>query len=150
MSIHSKVSKRCVDHMYHVPKMIERASYIQVPKRFSRAAFYWAENCGRSISRLFHRNPPILSHKYLVVPFPTPPTSASDEQLFSVGGRIVTSARSRLNARYVNELCCLHQWHMKCDDMMSREATRKADKTARQLKYGIMLDIRRRMGQTIQ
>ena len=61
---------------------------------------------------------------------PTPPTSASDEQLFSVGGRIVTSARSRLNAHHVNELCCLHQWLLKHDDMMSREATRKAGKTA--------------------
>ena len=50
------------------PKIIERASYIQAPKRFSRAAFYWAENCDRSILRLFHRNPSILSHKYLVVP----------------------------------------------------------------------------------
>ena len=48
----------------------------------------------------------------------TPPTSASDEQLFSVGGRIVTSARSRLNAHHINELCCLHQWLPKYDDMM--------------------------------
>ena len=41
-----------------------------------------------------------------------------------------TSARSRLNAHHVNELCCLHQWLLKHDDMMSREATRKAGKTA--------------------
>ena len=73
---------------------------------------------------------------------PTPPTSASDEQLFSVGGRIVTSARSRLNAHHVNELCCLHQWLLKYDDMMSREATRKADKTAKTDKRFAYLNLR--------
>ena len=74
---------------------------------------------------------------------PTPPTSASDEQLFSVGGRIVTSARSRLNAHHVNELCCLHQWLLKYDDdMISREATRKADKTAKTDKRFAYLNLR--------
>ena len=48
------------------PKIIERASYIRISKRFSRAAFYWAEKCDRSMSRLLHCNPSILSHKYLV------------------------------------------------------------------------------------
>jgi hypothetical protein len=63
---------------------------------------------------------------------PTPPTSASDEQLFSVGGRIVTSARSRLNTHHVNELCCLHQLLLKYDDgMISRGAARRAGKTAK-------------------
>ena len=74
---------------------------------------------------------------------PTPPTSASDEQLFSVGGRIVTSARSRLNAHHVNELCCLHQLLLKYDDdMISREATRKADKTAKTDKRFAYLNLR--------
>ena len=41
---------------------------------------------------------------------PMPPTSASDEQLFSVKGRVVTSVRSRLNAHDAKERCSLHQW----------------------------------------
>ena len=37
-----------------------------------------------------------------------PATSASVEQLFSVAGRVMTTARARLSFRHVNELCCLH------------------------------------------
>jgi hypothetical protein len=37
-----------------------------------------------------------------------PATSESVEQLFSVSGRVVTTARARLCFRRVNELCCLH------------------------------------------
>jgi hypothetical protein len=39
-----------------------------------------------------------------------PATSASVEQLFSVSGRVVTTARARLSFCHVTELCCLHKW----------------------------------------
>ena len=48
--------------------MLAWASYIHVPERLSRATIWWVENCDRSISRLLHCNPSIISHKYLVVP----------------------------------------------------------------------------------
>ena len=54
---------------------------------------------------------------------PIPATSASVEQLFSVAGRVVTTARARLNSRHVNELCCLHQWLI--DEGMVTESAMK-------------------------
>ena len=73
---------------------------------------------------------------------PTPPTSASGEQLFSVGGRIVSSARSRLNAHNVNGLCCPQLWLIKHEDMISTEATHKADEIAKTDKRFLYLNLR--------
>ena len=50
-----------------------------------------------------------------------PATSASVEQLFSVAGRVVTTARARLSFRHVDELFCLHQWLID-EGMVTKEA----------------------------
>lgn len=59
-----------------------------------------------------------------------PATSASVEQLFSVSGRIVTTARARLNFRHVNELCCLHQWLID-EGMVTKEGKKGTEKRAK-------------------
>ena len=71
-----------------------------------------------------------------------PATSASVEQLFSVAGRVVTTARARLNSRHVNELCCLHQWLI--DEGMVTERAKKArEKRVKVFENFAFLNLRR-------
>ena len=75
-----------------------------------------------------------------------PATSASVEKLFSVSGRVVTTARARLNSRHINELCCLHQWLI--DEGMVTERARKAtEKRARAFEKFAFLILRREVEQ---
>ena len=75
-----------------------------------------------------------------------PATSASVEQLFSVAGRVVTTARARLNFRHVNELCCLHQ--LPIDEVMvTKEAPKATEKRARAFEKFAFLNLRREVEQ---
>ena len=71
-----------------------------------------------------------------------PATSASVEQLFSVAGRVVTTARASLNSRHVNELCSLHQWLID-DGMITKEAAAELEKRAKTTKSFAFLNLRR-------
>jgi hypothetical protein len=71
-----------------------------------------------------------------------PPTSASVEQLFSISGRVVTTARARLNFRHVNDLCCLHQWLID-EGMVSNSAELATDKRAKTFENFAFLNLRR-------
>ena len=62
-----------------------------------------------------------------------PATSASVEQLFSVAGRVVTTARARLSFRHVNEL--------------TKEATKATEKRARAFEKFAFLNLRREVDQ---
>ena len=73
---------------------------------------------------------------------PIPSTSASVEQLFSVSGRVVSTARASLNCRHVNELCCLHQWLID-EGLVSKDAANATEKRAQALKKFAYLNLRR-------
>ena len=75
-----------------------------------------------------------------------PATSASVEQLFSVAGRVVTTARARLNFRHVNELCCLHQWLID-EGMTTKDAREATEKRARAFEKFAFLNLRREVEQ---
>ena len=77
---------------------------------------------------------------------PIPATSASVEQLFSVAGRVVTTARARLNSRHVNELCCLHQWLID-EGMVTESAMKATEKRARAFEKFAFLNLRREVEQ---
>ena len=70
-----------------------------------------------------------------------PATSALVEQLFSVSGRVVTTARARLNFRHVNELCCLHQWLID-EGIVTKEAQKATEKRAKAFEKFAFLNLR--------
>ena len=78
-----------------------------------------------------------------------PATATSVEQLFSVSGRVVTTARARLNFRHVNELCCLHQWLID-EGMVTKEAHKATEKRAKAFEKFVFLNLRREFEQDPQ
>jgi hypothetical protein len=52
---------------------------------------------------------PILARMAIRI-LPAQSTSAETERVFSISGRILNEARSRLTSTHVNQLLCLHQW----------------------------------------
>ena len=61
---------------------------------------FWAEQCGRF--RILAR----LAASILAIPA----TSSDVERLFSITGRIASTARASVSAERINTLMCLHSW----------------------------------------
>lgn len=73
-----------------------------------------------------------------VLSTPAASVSASVEQLFSVAGGVVTTARARLSFRHVNDLCCLHQW-LTSEGVVTKEAAKATEKRVRALEKFVLL-----------
>ncbi len=71
-----------------------------------------------------------------------PATSASVDKLFSISGRIVTTARAQLNFSHVNELCCLHQWLID-EGMVTKEAANATEKRGKDFENFALLNLHR-------